>query len=170
MSRPAVVALLWLASLVATGLWREHVGHTAGVAEQKVADQRLFDQINREREQQRAEADALYRAEQEKTIAALVERDAFKHQLEVTDAENRKATAALAAKYSGMGLRFRAVEGSGAGQNCRGPAPAEGNAPGPDAASVVQLPDALAGSLRRIVADADALKDEYAKCYAYVMH
>lgn len=164
------VILGFVVALVASGGVGYEVGFGHGVTAQKVADQREFDRINAERDQQKAEADELYRKAQADIIKTMAERDAFKRSLEVKDAENRKATAALAAKYSGVGLRFRTDQGSALGPYGGHTDRTEGNAPGAPGPTVVQLPDALAGNLRRLARDADELRDAYALCYGYANH
>lgn len=154
---------VWLASLVGVGYWQ----HDAGVSAQKVADQRQFDRINTERAQQADQANVMYRAKQAEVIAALAERDAFKNQLEKERGEHRAATDALAARYAGLQLRFRAAQGAAPGDRGGRADSAAPNAPGADAAPVVQLPDAVATDLRQLALDADRLRDEYATCYGY---
>src|SRR5438105_7063839 len=93
--------LLWLASLFGVGYWQ----HDAGIDEQKVVDQREFDRINTRINQQKDQANVMYRAKQAEVIAVLAERNQFKDQLEEERNAHRVETDTLRARYSGVGLR-----------------------------------------------------------------
>jgi hypothetical protein len=161
-----IIALLWAASLVGLGLYENNAGHTTGVNEQKVADQKQFDTINQKTADQKAEANRMFREMQDINLATAVERDKLKTKLEKEHAANQKVTADLSAKYSGLKLRFTAqVAGSGDGSGSpQGPAV---GGTGAQPATVIQLPDALTAGLRSIVTDADNLAADYKLCYDY---
>ena len=160
---------LIVAIVLAVALWfgGDHAGHKRGINAQKVADQRQFDQINAEREQQKATANVIYRKAQDDNLTLMVERDQLKTKLEKEHATNQKATDDLRTRYSGLGLRFTTDQGAGLGLSSRsaqgaGTDPASAIAP-----AFVQLPDALAADLQQLTFDADRLADDYRKCYGY---
>ncbi len=68
MNQYFIIVLVWAASLVGLGLYENHAGHTAGVNEQKVEDQKEFDKVNAERAQQKVDAAALMQKEQSDII------------------------------------------------------------------------------------------------------
>lgn len=142
-------------------------GHSYGVDSQKVADQKEFDRIEAERTEQKAEANKLYQDAQNGIIALQQERDTLKTTIEEQDAKNRKATLILNADLATAKLRFRTAQSAGNRSDGSGTVPGTSDTASTGTAVVVQLPDALAGSLRRLAFDADRLKDEYAKCFAY---
>lgn len=142
-------------------------GHSMGVQAQKVADQVQFDKINAGLTKQKAEANAIYQKAQGDIIALQQERDQFKTQLGVKDAQNRKATAALTARYSGLRLRFRTAKSAGTGANCASTVSSSPNPAGDAGTTVVVIPDALNHDLFQLARDADDLRDSYATCYAY---
>jgi len=145
------------------------IGHGHGINEQKVADQAQFDTINREREQQKAEAVALYRSAQADIITLQAERDRFKTQLEKTREQDRTATDSTRNRLAGLGLRFRTEQGVGPGPDCAGTLPGIAHPAGTAPAATVELPGALARDLRSLTGDADQLADDYRQCYAYAV-
>ncbi len=166
MPNPYVIlggVLLVLALVAGAGV----KGHSMGVQAQKVADQVEFDRINAAITKQKAEAAAIMQGKQAEIIALQQQRDSFKTQLEVKDAQNRKATADLTRKYSGLQLRFRAVQSAGCGAGGSGTVPSSANAAGDAGTVVAVLPDAITVNLRQLAIDADNLRDAYALCYAY---
>lgn len=156
-----------LIALSAAFFGGDYLGHGRGVNEQKVADQKKFDEINAERATQKAEANAIYQQAQADIIALQVERDALKTTLEKEREEARKTTDDLRTKYAGLSLRFRSVQSGGDRENGAGTQGAGSNPAGPATASVLQLPDQVAGNLRQLAFDADKLRDDYAECYGY---
>lgn len=156
-----------LIALAAAFFGGDHLGHGRGVNEQKVADQKQFDQINAERAKQKAEANALYQQAQADIIALQADRDALKTTLEKEREEARKTTDDLRTKYAGLSLRFRSVQSGGNRQDGAGAKGAGGNPASPAATTVLQLPDQVAGNLRQLAFDADKLRDDYALCYGY---
>lgn len=140
-------------------------GHHFGVATQKVADQVQFDTINEQLTQQKAEANAAYRAFQEHNVALAEKADDSKTQLEKRREENRTKTIDVRDRYADVGLRFQPAEDAGYRIGGGGSAKAEAVADSPSGAQAVQLPGSLAARLRRIVFDADDLNDDYKKCY-----
>jgi hypothetical protein len=156
--------VLALAGVFAGG---DHFGYGRGINEQKVADQAEFDRFNRERDEQKAEANDKYRKQQDANLALMAERDQLKTHLEKEREKNRKATDDLRARYAGLGLRFAVPQSAGLG---RGGGCAQGAATDPASAAgatVVQLPDALAADLRSLQYAADQLADDYRQCYDY---
>jgi hypothetical protein len=158
-----VIGLVWLGSLIGVGKWQ----HTAGVTAQKVADQKEFDKINEKLADQKTEAAGILKTENEKNLALMVERDQLKTHLEKTREDNRKATAAARDHYAGLGLRFQPAEGAGRGCSGGGAQGTATDAAGADATAAVELPAALAASVRSIAYDADTLADSYRECYGY---
>lgn len=165
--------LLLIAVLVVSGaLWYAYTyvdgkGYDRGVSVQKAADQVEFDRINTERAQQKAEANALYQGAQAAIVVLMGERDKFKHDLEVQDAKNRKATATLTAKYSGLKLRFAATQSPGDRADGGSANGAGADPTGPAGTAIVELPGPLTADLRQFARDADDLKDAYALCFNY---
>lgn len=157
-------ALVALAAAFGGG---DYLGHGRGIDEQKVADQKIFDQINAGLAKQKAEANALYQQAQADIIALQAERDDLKTTLEKEREEARKTTDDLRSKYAGLSLRFRSVQSGGNRPNGAGAQSAGGNPASPATASVLQLPDQVAGNLRQLAFDADKLRDDYALCYGY---
>ncbi len=153
----------WLASLAGVGYWQNEAGQTT----QQVADQVRFDKINQDIADNKALANGIYRSAQANIITLQAERDKFKTQLEKDHEANRIATAALRDKYAGVSLRFRADQGAGPGPGGTSARPSTADASSVAGAPFIQLPGALAASLRRIVWDADQLRDDYRACYEY---
>lgn len=158
-----VIGLVWLGSLIGVGKWQ----HTAGVTAQKVADQVQFDGINQKLADQKAAAAETLKRVNADNLLLMVERDRLKTTLEKNDAINKAATAALRDKYFGVGLRFQSPAVAGRWPGGGGAQGSASGAAGADGAAFVQLPDAIAANLRRLTLDADALADEYRKCYGY---
>jgi hypothetical protein len=166
-----VSLLVGIIMLVAATVAGEHFGHTRGVNEQKVEDQVVFDNYHNAVEEQKSQASALLVKVQATIIAEQEAGAAFKNQLEIDRAKNRDDVDALRRKYADSKLRFIAPatgQTSGCGGGSGGSAGTEGKASGPDAPTVVQLPDSIAGNLRQLTLDADKLSGEYATCYRYV--
>jgi len=158
-----VIGVVWLGSLIGVGKWQ----HTAGITEQKVADQVQFDQINQGIADQKTKAASLLAKANADTLALMTERDTLKTTLEKTREDNRKATAAARDHYAGLGLRFQPAEVAGCrlGSGCAGTTTAD--AAGAHGAAPVELPGAITASLRQLTFEADNLADEYRKCYGY---
>lgn len=142
-------------------------GFHVGANEQKVSDQVQFDAVEQKLTDQKAEANAQYRKDQDANLALATERDNLKTTLEKEHETNRIATDTLRNKYAVASLRFSAGQSSGLGGSCRGAQSAGIDPASPSAAPVVQLPDEIAASLRQIVFDADTLADSYRECYGY---
>ena len=142
-------------------------GHEYGVDAQKATDQKEFDKINAERAQQKADAAALMQKAQSDIIVLQNARDKFKTDLEAQREQDRKTTAALTAKYSALSLRFSAVQGGTDRPDGGGAVSSPADAASSAGAPVVQLPDEITVRLRSLAADADTLRDDYAKCYRY---
>jgi len=158
-----------IVALAGAGLGGYTTGRSAGVNAQKVADQVQFDTINEALTNQKAEANAAYRAFQEHNLALVVERDQLKTNLEKRYAQDAAATDAARREYAGLGLRFQPAENAGS-RGCRlGTGSAEADAPGPDAAATVELPAPITSDLRQLTLEADRLADEYRKCYGYAV-
>lgn len=158
-----VVVCVWLASLFAVGHWQ----NSAGMNEQKVADQKEFDRINEKTAADKAAADVKYRQAQADQIALLTERDQLKTQLEKEHANNQAATDAVRNRYAGLGLRYKSAKAAGPGGGCASPTGAAPDSASPDGPATFELPAALAGELRQIAYDADTLADSYRECYGY---
>jgi hypothetical protein len=142
-------------------------GHSMGVDAQKAMDQAQFDAINAALTKQKSEANALLQKAQGDIIALQQQRDSFKTQLEVKDAQNRNATAALTAKYSGLQLRFRTAQSAGCGAGSASAVSSPANAASDAGTAIAVLPDAVTASLRQLAIDADNLNDAYKLCYGY---
>lgn len=156
-----------LIALAAAFFGGDYLGHGRGIDEQKVEDQKQFDQINDGLAKQKAEANTIYRQAQADIITLQTERDALKTTLENEREAARKTTDDLRTKYAGLSLRFKSAKTAGDRGNSAGTQSAGSNPAGPAAASVLQLPDQVAVDLRQLAFDADTLKDDYAKCYGY---
>lgn len=142
-------------------------GHHSGVTDQKAADQVQFDKINLDISTQKTQANALYRKQQDASIALMVERDQLKTTLEKQHAINKTTTAALRDKYFGIGLRFSTRKTAGLGS---GSGSAQGAGTDPASAepsTLVQLPGEITADIRHLAFDADHLADDYRKCYGY---
>lgn len=160
------IILGFVLSLIVAGAAGFTSGHHFGVNGQKAADQVQFDKINQDIADRKAQANAIYRKNQDDNLALMVERDQLKTTLEKEHANHQAATTALRDKYSGLGLRFTAeAPRLGNGGGC---AQSAGTDPaGSDSAAIIQLPGAIAADLRRLAFDADQLADDYQKCYGY---
>lgn len=157
----------FLVALIVAGAGGFKAGDTYGTDRQKVADQVQFDRINKDLADRKAEAAVLLKAENQKTLALMVERDQLKTTLEKEHAKAQAATAAARNHYAGLGLRFQPAQAAGCrlGSGCAGnPAP---DATGAYAAAAVELPAAVTASLRSIAYDADTLADAYRECWGY---
>lgn len=156
-------ALLALAAAAGGGFYE---GHKTGIDGQKVADQAQFDAINAGLTKQKADAAALLAQANADNAALAVARDTLKTTLETEREKNRAATDSLHTQLAGVGLRFRA-QGAGCGASGGGTQAAGTDPAAAQSSAVVQLPDALAASLRQLAYDADKLRDDYALCYGY---
>jgi hypothetical protein len=151
-----------LALLISAFLFGDHYGTN----NQKVEDQVEFDRIEKERTDQKDAASILYKKLADELLLAQAANQKLISDGVTQRENNRKATDALVAKYSGVGLRY-GTQSSRLGERCSGTQSADSQA-SPAGATVVQLPDTLAGKLRRIVADADYWLDEYRSCFKWV--
>lgn len=153
-------------SLIAAGGTGFASGHHYGVVDQQAVDQVLFDKVNQDIADQKAQANAIYRKRQDDNLALMLERDQLKTRLEKRHATNQANTAALRDKYSGLGLRFTAeAPRLGNGSRC---APSPGADPASnEPAAIVQLPGEITEGLLQLAFDADSLADDYRKCYGY---
>lgn len=161
----AIIAAL----VVAIGLWfgGDHVGHTRGINEQKVADQGKFDKVNADLTENKAEAAGILKTKNAEILALMIERETLKTTLEKDREKNRVATNALRDKYASIGLRIELGKDSGRWPGGGSASSTVVNSTGVDAAAILQLPDTVTGNLRQLVFDADNLADEYRKCYGY---
>ena len=158
-----VLIIAWLVSLTGVGRWQ----YTAGQASQKVVDQAQFDGINQQLAEQKAEAAAILKTRNAENLALMVERDHLKTTLEKQHAANQAATDALRARYAGLSLRFQPAQAPGSGPGGGGAQGAGADPARADGAAAVELPAALAASLRQLAYDADTLADAYRECYGY---
>ena len=146
-------------------------GHRNGVNEQKAEDQAQFDKVNAERAKQKTDAAALLTKIQQ-GITDQVAADALKaQQLQKAADDLLDENLGLRASLASRSLRFVSTGPAkgGANRGCRAsPASSTASAAASDAPAVVQLPDALAASLRQLTFDADRLSVEYGKCYGWV--
>lgn len=159
--------LTFVLAVISAGVGGCTYGHGTGIDEQKAADQVQFDKYNRDIDEQKTKANALYRKAQDANLALMTERDQLKTTLEKQHAINQAATAALRDKYFGVGLRFSTRQTAGFGSG-GGRAQSSGVDPASsEPATLVQLPGEIAADLRRLAFDADQLADDYRKCYGY---
>lgn len=158
------VGILWIASLIGVGYWQ----HGAGEDAQKVADQKQFDGINAKLTQQKADANAQYRAAQADIIALQGQRDEFKNQLTRQKLDYDKKTLDLHAHYADRGLRY-ASQNSGRGCSGESTGGTKTDAASNAAPTTVelQLPDGITKRLRQLTLYADQVADDYRLCYAY---
>lgn len=157
-----------LLALAAAYLGGDYRGHGRGLNEQKVADQGQFDQVNRERTQQQADAAELLRAAAAGNMLLTEQRDALKTQLGELREKDRVATDTNRQRFAGLGLRFRAPQGDASGQGGAG-APSSPDRPsGPASGPTVELPSSIASDLRQLTFEADTLADAYRECKGYV--
>jgi hypothetical protein len=152
------------------GFGSYHSGHSNGVAEQSVKDQKQFDDINEKLTKQKAEASTLYKTLADQVIAKQAADDEFKTQLEKQREIYRTDTDALRRKYAATSLRFTTTTaqdprgGGGGGGSPQGAGAEATTAEGP---TVVQLPDQITADLRQLTLDADFWLDEYRACYTW---
>lgn len=159
----------WLAGLlliIVVAVGADRFGHSRGVDQQRLENQKVIDQINTERANQKAEAAEIYRKAQDNIIALQTQRDALKRTLGAQDAANRKATADKYADYVGSGLRFT-PQSSGNRPNGSDPVSTGTNAASVAGSTVIQLPGEIEKRLWDIARDADDLKTAYATCYRW---
>lgn len=160
-----IIGALILAAAALFGAYQK--GYSGGIAEQKIADQAQFDKINAALTKQKAEAATIYQDAQADIIALQIQRDAFKIKLERDHANNEIATAALRDKLAGLSLRFSALKATGGGTG-GGNATSSGDHPaGTAGTTIIQLPEKIAGDLRRLAYDADELNDDYRLAYDF---
>ena len=160
--------LVALCALVGAYTSGNYFGHQHGVNDQKVVDQKQFDAISNQLTAQTIEANVKLRELTATIIAAQTASDQFKTNLEQERAQNRNTVDSLRAKYANDSLRFTAQRDPGRGGGSGGASPAKDPAPGAPATTILQLPDAITASLRRLTADADSLATDYRTCYRYV--
>ena len=156
-----IAALVVIALMVGA----DQFGHSRGVNQQKVEDQAQFDKINADIAANKTKAANSLANENAKNAALAVAWDATKNELEKERESHRTVTADLNRKYSGLSLRFRAAQAAGSGGGGISPLPPGSDAASASGAPILQLPDQIAGDLRRLALDADNLNDDYRKCY-----
>ncbi len=158
-----LIAVLALAGAGAGGY---RAGHVNGDHARAVADQGQIDKMHGDIEKMKSVAAKIVNDAEQHAI------DDQKHDADVKKEQDRVAlentakTDALERKYSGRGLQYRPVD-SGRGDRGASGVPVASAASGAETGPVVQLPNALARSLRLDALDADQLADEYRKCLAY---
>lgn len=162
----ALIALV-LAGLVGiAGFWQ---GDKFGIAKQKATDQTAFDTINKERTQQKTDADAILAKANADIITKQQENAALNAKLEKQDATYQAATTALRAQLSTRSLRFAVPAKSAAHRSCGASASgAAASSAQPAAAPSVRLPSLLTSNLRQLSFDAAVLAGNYAKCKEWV--
>lgn len=146
----------------------DHAGYVRGENAQKVADQKEFKRVENALTDQKAEANAAYRAFQAHNLELVVKHDELKSELEKKREETRRITDARRDKYADVGLRFSAAADTGCRVGGDPTISAKVETAYADAATTVQLPGPLAANLRRLAYDADELNDDYRKCYEFV--
>jgi len=147
-----------------------YAGYDYGYKTQKLKDQVIFDQVNKEREEQKQEAAILLASLQQKIIEAQAESAKFKNQLEKQRAQHNDNITALRIEYATGGLFFEAPVHSGCGRSGGSTGGSQGDPSSACPTSRVQLPDSIAADLRQLVYEADKLAVEYETCYNYVNH
>lgn len=157
--------LLALAGSAGGGFW---YGDSYGTNQQKVADQKEFDRINKMLDDQTKEAAQQYQTDQANIINLMHNQDLWKTKLENEHAQNAKATDNLRREYDTKLLRFRAGANSFVSGNCGGSSQdSEASTSSTGSSTVIQLPDEITRGLRHLAEDADRLKDSYIECYQY---
>ena len=162
----ALIAVV-LAGLV--GFWGFHQGENYGIAKQKAVDQTAFDTINKERSDQKTQADAILQKANADIIATQQKNATLNAQLEKENALYQANATALRKQLSTERLRFTVTAKSAAHRSCGASAgSAAASASEPAATATIRLPDVLAGNLRQLSFDASVLAGNYAKCKAFV--
>jgi hypothetical protein len=162
------IILAFVLALAGTAFISYEEGHGNGVAAEKVRSQAEFDKVNKQIAANKVEANRLLAEAAAKTVLVLGERDALKTQLETERQANEKKNRDLRTEYSAYKLRFAIPAGSGRGPNGDAtPNTGSGAASAAVASVVVELPDAIAESLRQLAFDADELLTAYGVCYGY---
>ena len=146
-------------------------GRHDGRNEQKASDQAQFDKINMERSKQQQDASIILTKIQQ-GITDQVSADAKKsHKLEQQANDLLDENLGLRASLASRSLRFVSTVAAKGGTN-RTCGPSAASSPSSSAsaveATVVQLPEPLAGNLRQFALDAQRLNIEYGKCYGWV--
>lgn len=145
-----------------------YAGYDYGYKTQKLKDQVIFDQVNKERGEQKQEAARVLEDMQQKIIEAQAESAKFKNQLEKQRAQHNDNITALRIEYASGGLFFDAPVHSGCGSSGGSTGGSQGSSSSACPTSRIQLPDALAAALRQLAYEADKLAVEYETCYNYV--
>jgi len=159
----AALFACWVFSTIGVGVWQRHDGALA----QASKDQERFNQISADVLKQQKEANDIISRAAADQAALAQERDQFKTQLEAEHAQNQAISNALRDQYAHLQLRFQSAE------NRCGPSGASAvsttsSTSLPTAPAECVIPDAIAGNLRQLTADADTLADNYRTCYQFV--
>lgn len=157
--------LVVLLLVLAAAFGGDRFGHARGVQQQKVADQVLFDKINKDIEEQKAIANMTYKRLSEQVIAKAQAADNFKHKLEVSREQRRKELADYRRSPAANGSLFFDAQVAGCGGGSGGTQSGGGQTPGLTITTKVEIPPALRGSIRAILDDADDLTVDYQACY-----
>lgn len=142
-------------------------GRGVGINEQKVADQKIFDQTNTDIADWKAKANDKYRRLVLEKIAGIVANENLISAGDKRYEEGIKAADSRRAKYAGNGLRFATTEGPGLRSCGNGPgsASAETNTTGP---AYVELPGQIREGLRGLQLDGDRLIEAYRKAFDWI--
>lgn len=141
-------------------------GRGVGVNYQKVADQKQFDQVNRQLDDNKTEASALLKKANADNLTTMIERDNLKTNLEKAHAANEIATNTIRTQFTNTELRF-AAQARECGAGGSSSSPSSGNPPSPAGSTIVQLPTKITTDLRQLTLEADRLVDAYKLCFGY---
>jgi len=164
MTNPWVILGAVLA-LIAVGGGGFTYGDHVGTLGQKAVDQKQFDSINAQTAKNKEAANAIYQGAQAIIIQQAKDRALADNQREQERQSNVKAIDDLRAKYASNGLHFSTGQTSGLGNRCPSTVSSSANPASHTETVDVQLPDALAGNLRQLEYDADALNKDFKIMY-----
>lgn len=141
-------------------------GHKNGENGQKVSDQALFEKINKDLTDQKAEANNALEAAYAKNAADAASQAARTHDLEERHVQDSAATAAANARAPRI-LRIT-VPSPGCGASSPGPSASQAAASGANATTTVELPAEVSRRILAVGFDANTLADNYRACFAFV--
>jgi len=153
--------------IVTGGLYYGHTRYVAGVEATRVAWDADRARWQSALDKQKHDALQLIITAQAQADAVAKSNQRLHDQQEKDYAAHQQETSALRAQLATRSLRYAVASSAGRRSGSCGAVPSAAPAADAPASSVVQLPDALQRSLATLMYEADQLRDNYQRCYAY---